>query len=55
MVDDTYTVEHTVCRKCGRTHRVDSYRGVKFYLCPDVNRVILMMEKKDEKVRESTI
>jgi len=55
MVDDTYTVEHTVCKKCGRTHRVESYREVKFYLCPDVNRVILLLEKDDETVCKPTI
>lgn len=55
MVDDTYTVEHTVCKKCGRTHRVDSYRDVKFYMCPDVNRIILLTEKDDEKLCKPTI
>ena len=57
MVDDTYMTETVICKKCNAPHRVDAYRDVKFYVCPLVNRVLLLSgeEKKDETVCESSI
>ena len=39
------------CRKCGMPHRVDEYRGVKHYVCPHTNRVLLLVQDEDEKTR----
>lgn len=57
MVDDTYMTETVICKKCNAPHRVDAYRDVKFYVCPLVNRVLLLSgeEKKDETVCKSSI
>lgn len=46
-----YTEEFAKCRKCGDLHRVDEYRGVKHYVCPQVNRVLLLVNK-DEDTQE---
>jgi len=46
-----YIEEFTECRKCGEQHRVDEYRGVKHYVCPEVNRVMLLVNK-DENTQE---
>lgn len=39
------------CKKCYDHHPVDSYRGMKFYVCPVLNRVILLNdgEQNNEK------
>lgn len=40
-------VETVQCKKCGEQHRVDSYRDVKHYVCPHVNRVILLVQDEE--------
>lgn len=54
-MDEEYIAPETImCKKCGFSHRVDSYRNVKFYTCPVVNRVILMTEdNNDAEIRPS--
>lgn len=39
--------EAVKCRKCGEMHRVDEYRSVKHYVCPHVNRVILLVQDEE--------
>ena len=46
--------ESVTCKKCGKEHRIDRYRDLHFYVCPIVNRVLLVNDK-DELVRESRI
>jgi|CryBogDrversion2_1035201.scaffolds.fasta_scaffold123525_2 hypothetical protein len=41
-------IETTRCRKCEREHRVEEYRGVKYYVCPEANRVLLLTEEKKD-------
>lgn len=40
-------VETVQCKKCGEQHRVDAYRDVKHYVCPHVNRVILLVQDEE--------
>ena len=44
-----YTKETTPCRKCGEEHRVENYRNVPYYVCPHVNRVLLLVQDENEK------
>ena len=46
--------ETASCKKCGQEHRIDRYRELYFYVCPIVNRVLLVNDK-DELVRESRV
>ena len=39
--------ETTKCKKCGEQHRVDEYRGVKHYVCPEKN-IVLLLAQSDE-------
>ena len=36
------------CRKCGRPHRIEEWKGVKFLYCPYVCRMILLNEDKKD-------
>lgn len=44
-------METAKCKKCYDHHPVDNYRGMKFYVCPVLNRVILLNdgEENNEK------
>ena len=42
-------MDSTKCKKCGESHRVDSYREVRYYVCPKVNRVLLVSEEHANK------
>ena len=46
-----YTEETATCKKCGEQHRVDEYRGVKHYVCPEKNIVLLLVQ--DETSNDS--
>ena len=37
------------CRKCGMPHRVDEYRGVKHYVCPVKNVVLLLVQNEESE------
>ena len=37
--------EITKCKICGEYHPVDSYRGMKFYMCPETKRVYLIVQE----------
>lgn len=41
-------MDSTKCKKCGESHRVDSYREVRYYVCPVVNRVLLLTDGEDD-------
>ena len=46
------SIEETAkCKKCGEQHRVDEYRGVKHYVCPEKNIVLLLVQ--DETSNDS--
>lgn len=36
----------TPCKICGDPHYVDSYKGMRFYVCPRTNKVYLLSEEK---------
>lgn len=38
MVEDP----RTKCKNCGNLHRVDEYRGMKFYECPESKRIYIV-------------
>lgn len=42
-------MDSTLCKKCGEQHRIDSYREVRYYVCPKVNRVLLVSEEHANK------
>ncbi len=37
------------CRRCGVEHRIETYREVKYMVCPAFNRVLLVNEGADEQ------
>ncbi len=41
-------MDSTLCKKCGEQHRIDSYREVRYYVCPVVNRVLLLTDGEDD-------
>ena len=42
-MDDIYEPVATVmCKKCGQQHTVEKYRTLLFYICPVVNRILLV-------------
>lgn len=48
-MENSYVPEQlTTCKKCGEQHRIEKYRELKYYLCPNVNRVLLLTEEKDK-------
>lgn len=42
----------TVCKKCGESHRVETYRTLKYYYCPVANRVMLLSDEVNKEVGE---
>ena len=42
--------ETTKCKKCAEEHRIESYREVKYYVCPHVNRVLLVNQDEKEGI-----
>lgn len=48
-MSDTHRVNEivgsTMCKKCGGEHAVEAYRGLMFYYCPVVHRVLLVSEE----------
>lgn len=52
MQDTPY--ETTKCKICGRQHPVDSYREMRFYVCPDMQRVYLVAKKPEKDGNEHT-
>ena len=40
----------TICKVCGMPHKIDAWREVQFYICPETERVYLVKteEKKGE-------
>lgn len=49
MPDSLY--ETTKCKICGRPHPVDNYREMRFYVCPDMQRVYLVAKEKEDDAR----
>ena len=46
--NETYSkVEMTKCKICGKEHMLDSYRTMRFYICPYTNRVYLVNDKEE--------
>jgi RNA polymerase subunit RPABC4/transcription elongation factor Spt4 len=47
---DLYPREgEAICKACAMPHVIDEWRGVKFYICPETERVYLVAkEKKSE-------
>ena len=47
-------MEKAKCKKCYDWHPVDTYRGMKYYVCPVLNRVLLLNEgeQTDEKTTD---
>lgn len=41
-----------LCKICAMPHKVDTYRGVMFYYCPESERVYLVTRKEDVKCAE---
>lgn len=35
----------TMCKKCGGEHPVETYRGLLFYYCPVVHRLLLISDE----------
>lgn len=36
-----------ICKVCGMPHLIDTWRGVKFYYCPESERVYLVAKEKE--------
>ena len=47
--------ESTVCKKCGEEHRVETYRTLKYYYCPQVNRVMLLSDEVNKDVETQQV
>ena len=47
--------ELTTCKKCGEPHRVEDYRTLKYYYCPEVNRVLLLSDEVNKKVEQQPV
>jgi len=41
-------MQKTLCKKCGGFHTIDSYKTLRFYSCPVVNRVLLLSDEVKE-------
>lgn len=41
-------MQKTLCKKCGGFHIIDSYKTLRFYSCPVVNRVLLLSDEVKE-------
>lgn len=37
-----------ICKACAMPHPVDEWRGVKYYYCPESERVYLVNKKEDK-------
>ena len=46
-------METAVCKKCQRPHRIEVYRAVKYYVCPEVNRVLLLNDEGETDVTKT--
>ena len=42
-------METAKCKKCYDQHPVDTYRGMKYYVCPVLNRVLLLTDGEENK------
>jgi len=42
-------METIKCKKCEGEHRIEDYRMVKYYVCPVVNRVLLVNDGDDNE------
>jgi len=47
-------METTKCKKCEGEHRIEDYRTVKYYVCPAVNRVLLVNDGDDNERENET-
>jgi len=45
-------METTKCKKCYDHHPIDSYRGMKFYVCPVLNRVLLLNDGEEDNEKK---
>lgn len=53
MADFILKEGEALCKVCGMPHPIDEWRGVKFYICPESERVYLVnKEKSDERRRK---
>ena len=46
-------METANCKKCQRPHRIEVYRAVKYYVCPEVNRVLLLNDEGEKDVTKT--
>ena len=46
--------ETIICKKCGELHRIEIYRGVRCYVCPRANRVILVTNGEQNEKKPDT-
>ena len=53
-MEQHYIDETRTCRKCGEQHRVDAYRELKYYWCPTVNRILLVVNEEKQVVDEES-
>ena len=45
---DLYPREgEAICKACAMPHVIDEWRGVKYYYCPETERVYLVAKEKD--------
>ena len=47
--------ETTTCKKCGAEHRIEDYRTLKYYYCPEVNRVLLLSDEVNREVEKQQV
>lgn len=40
-------METVKCRRCGLDHLIDTYRGVRYYICDLFNRVLLLNDGEE--------
>ena len=47
--------ETTTCKKCGDEHRIEDYRTLKYYYCPEVNHVLLLSDEVNREVEKQQV
>ncbi len=43
--------DEAICKACAMPHPVDEWRGVKYYYCPESERVYLVNKKEENNER----
>ena len=46
-------METAKCKKCYDQHPVDTYRGMKYYVCPVLNRVLLLTDGEENNEKKT--